>query len=205
MLLTDNELSESDPIPEAGLGRREKLLWIAAKLFLTKGYSATSVDEIAEAAGTTGPALYRLFDSKQDILEQICLAGMEMREAGVQRAVNQNYDDPHDTLRDLVRARIDFAFGRWGYQVPITMAEAKHLSPAVMRKMDTASEIGTSEWFRCLALIRPKTPTRQLLSTIYSVLTEISYVALSIDDLDVQENVRETLERVALAGLTSEI
>lgn len=204
MLRTEGELVNLDSVPEAELSRREKLLWIAAQLFRVKGYSATSVDEIAEAAGTTGPALYRLFDSKQEILDQICLAGMQVRRLGVEKAVSKNYEDPHDTLRDLVRERVDFAFSRWGYQVPITMAEAKHLSPAASRKIETASEIGSSEWFRCLAQIRPQTPTRQLLSTIYSVLMEISYVALSVDDLDVQENVRETLERVALAGLISD-
>src|SRR3546814_13545767 len=94
---------------------------IAAKSFLKKGYSATSIDEIAEAAGTTGPALYRMFDSKQDILDQLCLAGMEMRLSAIQDVVDRHYDDPRDTLRHLVRARIEFAFSAWGSQAPITL------------------------------------------------------------------------------------
>src|SRR3546814_1474954 len=97
---------------------------IAAKSFLKKGYSATSIDEIAEAAGTTGPALYRMFDSKQDILDQLCLAGMEMRLSAIQDVVDRHYDDPRDTLRHLVRARIEFAFSAWGSQAPIKIGRA---------------------------------------------------------------------------------
>lgn len=191
--------------PESGsdpeFDRRTKVLLIAAKSFLKKGYSATSIDEIAEAAGTTGPALYRMFDSKQDILDQLCLAGMEMRLSAIQDVVDRHYDDPRDTLRHLVRARIEFAFSAWGSQAPITLAEYKYLSRAAAKEVDAASEISMSEWFRCLAQIRPQTSTRELLSTIYAVLMEISYVALNIDDLLLDYDVRESLERIALAGL----
>ena len=183
--------------------KRESLLLVASRFFLRKGYSATSIDEIAEAAGTTGPALYRIFDSKQDILDQLCLAGMEMRLEGIQAAIGKGHDDPRDTLRDLVRARIEFAFSAWGAQAPITLAEHKYLSPAAARRVDTASEISLSEWLRCLSQVRPATPTRELLAIIYAVLLEISYVAVDIDDIGNGHDVRDILERVAMAGLTS--
>src|SRR3546814_4549349 len=44
------DFPESGSDPE--FDRRTKVLLIAAKSFLKKGYSATSIDEIAEAAGT---------------------------------------------------------------------------------------------------------------------------------------------------------
>jgi hypothetical protein len=43
----------------------------------------------------------------------------------MQEAIDKHYDDPHDTLRDLVRTQIDFDFGAWGCQAPITLAEYK--------------------------------------------------------------------------------
>jgi AcrR family transcriptional regulator len=191
--------SDSEP----ALGRREKLLLIAARLFLSKGYSATSIDDIAEAAGTTGPALYRIFDSKQDILDQLCLTGMDMRLQAIQASIDRHPGDPHATLRELVRARINFAFGAWGAQAPITLTEYKYLSPAARRQVDTASEISLSEWLRRLGQVRPETPTRELLATIYAVLMEITFVALHVDDLQLDQNVRSILERTAMAGLTS--
>ena len=195
--------SPTETDAEPGLGRREKLLLVAARFFLSKGYSATSIDEIAEAAGTTGPALYRIFDSKQDILDQLCLTGMDMRLEAIQEAVAGSHGDPEGALRALVRARIDFAFSAWGPQAPITLAEYKYLSPEAARQVDTASEIGLSEWFRCLAQIRPEAPTRELLATIYAVLMEITYVALHVDDLDLDQDARGILERTAMAGLLS--
>lgn len=198
------EFSNIQDIDNPELDRREVLLRIAAEYFLLNGYSATSVDEIADAAGTSGPALYRLFDSKQDILDQVCLTGMEVRLKGVLKAIDKKYEDPRDTLRDLVRSRIEFAFGPWGCQVPIIMAEYKHLSPAAAMRMDTGSQIGSSEWFRYLTRIRPEAPAQELLSVLYAVLLEISYVALYVDELDIGDDVRPILERLALAALTAD-
>jgi AcrR family transcriptional regulator len=187
---------------EDEVNNRTKFLWIAAKLFLSKGYAASSVDEIAAAAGTSAPALYRLFESKQDLLDQVCLAGMEDRMKGIHKAVSAGHGDPYSTLRLLVRQRIDFAFGPWGYQAPITLADYQHLSPPAARQLDAASEFGRSEWFRCMAQIRPEASTRELLSMIYSVLMEITFVALHLDDLGPVDDVCPTLERIAMAGLT---
>jgi AcrR family transcriptional regulator len=159
------------------------------------------VDEVAEAAGTTGPALYRLFASKREILDEICLVAMEKRLAGVRAAIEGGHHEPLETLRRLVKRRIDFALGPWGYQVPIALAESKHLSPRAGKKIAAASERGTAEWFRCLAQIRPDVPTEELLTVIYAVLMEITYVALHIDDLQLDGDVRPYLEEIAMAAL----
>jgi AcrR family transcriptional regulator len=184
------------------LNRREKILLIASKYFLNKGYLATSIDEIAEAAGTTGSALYRVFESKQDILENICAIGIDMKLKGVQEAIEKGYSDPKETLRLLVKNRIDFAFSPWGCQVPITEAEYQHLSPAAARRVDTAKEVNRCEWFRCLSQIRPETPTRKILTVIYAVLAQITYFGLHIDDLELKDDVRSILQNIAWAGLT---
>jgi AcrR family transcriptional regulator len=45
--------------------RREQLLDVALKLFASRGFNATTMDDIAEAAGVTKPLLYQHFDSKR--------------------------------------------------------------------------------------------------------------------------------------------
>jgi len=47
--------------------RRESILVAAAERFAARGYDATTLDEIAAAAGVTKPILYRHFGSKQDL------------------------------------------------------------------------------------------------------------------------------------------
>jgi hypothetical protein len=83
------------------------------------------------------------------------------------------------------------------------MAEHKHLSPAAAKRLDAASDLGTAEWFRCLAQIRPAAPTKELLTLLHAVLMEITYVALHLDDLDVKDDIRAILHRIAMVGLVS--
>jgi len=45
--------------------RREQLVEVALRLFAARGYTATTMDDIAEAAGVTKPLLYQHFDSKR--------------------------------------------------------------------------------------------------------------------------------------------
>ena len=47
--------------------RREQLLDVALAVFGRSGYHATSMNDVAEAAGVTKPVLYQHFDSKRDL------------------------------------------------------------------------------------------------------------------------------------------
>jgi AcrR family transcriptional regulator len=55
-----------EPVP-----RDRKILEAAAKLFYERGFSGVSVDEIGERAGVTGPAIYRHFKGKEEILTSL--------------------------------------------------------------------------------------------------------------------------------------
>lgn len=61
------------PVKEAGREQdaRERLLAGALELFNRKGYAATTVREIVEAAGVTKPVLYYYFRSKEGIYLEI--------------------------------------------------------------------------------------------------------------------------------------
>ena len=45
--------------------RRQQLIDVAREIFAARGYHATSMDDIAEAAGVTKPVLYQHFPSKR--------------------------------------------------------------------------------------------------------------------------------------------
>lgn len=62
--------------------RREQLLEVALKLFASRGFNATTMDDIAEAAGVTKPLLYQHFDSKRALyLELVDTVAESMLEA----------------------------------------------------------------------------------------------------------------------------
>ena len=57
--------------------RKDQLVAVAAELFRTRGYHAVGINDIAGAAGLTGPAVYRHFADKQTILAEVLLSGVE--------------------------------------------------------------------------------------------------------------------------------
>jgi len=62
---------------EQGSERREQLLDIAARLIASRGYSATTVRDIADEAGILSGSLYHHFSSKEAILEEILRGFMD--------------------------------------------------------------------------------------------------------------------------------
>ena len=65
--------------------RRDKIFTAAAQLFKTRGYHATSLNDVAEAAGMERATLYYYVSGKQEILQEIiqhaCLENLKMVEA----------------------------------------------------------------------------------------------------------------------------
>ena len=58
--------------------KRERILEEAVKLFYERGFSGTTLDDIAAALGVTKPFIYTHFRSKVELLEAICRPTIEM-------------------------------------------------------------------------------------------------------------------------------
>jgi TetR/AcrR family transcriptional regulator, cholesterol catabolism regulator len=74
---------------------------IAAELFAQKGYRATTVREIADAAGILSGSLYHHFDSKESIGDEI-LSGFVNEVLADYRAAVAEATDPRATLEQIV-------------------------------------------------------------------------------------------------------
>jgi TetR/AcrR family transcriptional regulator, cholesterol catabolism regulator len=75
--------------PSLADGREAQLLAIARKLFAQKGYDATSLRDIAEAAQITKAALYYYFPNKDALYERVVIESMDSLLAEVQAAVSR--------------------------------------------------------------------------------------------------------------------
>jgi AcrR family transcriptional regulator len=87
----------------AGSERRDEILAIAAELFAARGFAATTVREIADAAGILSGSLYHHFDSKESMADELVHELLE-RVLDEYRAIVAAGDEPVPTLRALVRA-----------------------------------------------------------------------------------------------------
>ncbi|GAA2898945.1 TetR family transcriptional regulator KstR2 [Streptosporangium fragile] len=62
---------DSEGTAAARAERRAELLATAAEIFASRGYAATTVREVADAAGMLGGSLYYHFDSKESMIDEI--------------------------------------------------------------------------------------------------------------------------------------
>ena len=105
--------------------RREELLSIAAGLFAERGLRATTVRDIADAAGILSGSLYHHFSSKEAIVDEI-LRGFLDALFGEYRRIVEAGLGPRETLEQLVRASFE-AIHRNRDEVAIYQDELKHL------------------------------------------------------------------------------
>ncbi|MEE4024222.1 TetR/AcrR family transcriptional regulator [Gordonia sp. PKS22-38] len=91
---------------QAKAARRAELLEAAARLMAERGFTGVTLEDIGRAVGISGPAMYRHFSSKTDLLDQMLVdISQRLRDGGAE--VVEGATDPEQTLRELIRFHID--------------------------------------------------------------------------------------------------
>lgn len=98
--MTSNPIIQ-DPATGAPQSRRDQLLLIAAHLIASRGYSATTVRDIADEAGILSGSLYHHFSSKEAILEEILRSFLDDLLARFQTISDAGLD-PRETFDELI-------------------------------------------------------------------------------------------------------
>lgn len=150
--------------------RRRQLLDTATAVFAERGYHATSMNDVAEAAGVTKPVLYQHFSSKRDLfVELLSDIGDELRDtiakatadaAGPRQQIEEGFrayfrfvGDHTDSFRVLfgAGARRDPEFAAFARTVEAAIADAiAELivvggQPAAHRQLLAHSIVGMTE------------------------------------------------------------
>jgi AcrR family transcriptional regulator len=84
-----------------GSERRDEILAIAARRFAERGFAATTVREIADAAGILSGSLYHHFDSKESMADELVHELLDRVLADYRLAIARA-DEAEATLRALV-------------------------------------------------------------------------------------------------------
>lgn len=89
----------------SGTNRKEQILNRAASMFRSKGYSATSMRDIANELEIEAASLYHHIKSKEEILETICF-GMADKFLGAINEVNDIYFNAEEKLRMAIKNHV---------------------------------------------------------------------------------------------------
>jgi AcrR family transcriptional regulator len=108
------------------MSRRDDLLELAARLFAERGFRATTVRDIADAAGILSGSLYHHFDSKESMVDEI-LTRFQDELFGRYEEIVARGKGPRETLEAVVTASFE-AIDAHHAEVAIYQNEAKYLS-----------------------------------------------------------------------------
>lgn len=113
--------------------KRERILEEAVKLFYERGFTGTTLDDIAAELGVTKPFIYTHFRSKVDLLAALCTPTIEMSLAAVENAAQR----PGTPTQRLRQAIIDFTNVILSRQanIAIFFREEKNLAPQALEEI----------------------------------------------------------------------
>jgi len=110
--------------------RRRQVLTVASELFAKKGFEATSIRDIATAAGMMSGSLYYHFASKEDLYIAVQDASISKIFNAVSGAI-AGIDDPWERLEAAAIAHAEAILDRSGFRVLVTPLFPPGLDAAV--------------------------------------------------------------------------
>ncbi|WP_406457432.1 TetR/AcrR family transcriptional regulator [Streptomyces sp. NBC_00876] len=186
----------------AGLAvsRREEILVEAIRLFDERGFQSVSTDDIGEAAGATGPSIYKHFPTKTDLLVAAVVRGGEQRRAGTARALSAP-GTPRETLDRLLRSYVEFAVDQ-SHLIGLLIGELDQLPEKERKGARQTQREYLGLWVRLLDEVRPGLDPAEARITVSAVLTVIDNAArtgASGDRPDLADRLTEIGSAVLLA------
>ncbi|MBC3541588.1 TetR/AcrR family transcriptional regulator [Rufibacter sediminis] len=112
--------------------RRENIIEIAAQLFKQKGFSGTSMRDLAEQVGMDAATMYHYISSKDEILKTICfgIATTYITQLGEIESSDSSYIEK---LKALVRLHLHLMTTK-GAEVSVANNDWKYLSPEALQE-----------------------------------------------------------------------
>jgi AcrR family transcriptional regulator len=94
-------------VAEVEIRSHDRILLKALTLFSDRGYDATSVREICEAAGVTKPTLYHFYGSKEGVYRTLVEGTLDEYRRGV-RAIVEEAGSVPERLKQIARGHFEY-------------------------------------------------------------------------------------------------
>jgi AcrR family transcriptional regulator len=171
----------------------------AAELFQERGFHATGIDDIGEAAGVSGPAIYRHFKSKDAILLAILDQALDDLAEVIDRARIEG-DDPATQLERFVRTQAGFAI-KSPHVVDLLANERNHLPLPDRSRIVRKQRLNRAEWMHVISEARPDLLDPGVRLRLYGIVGLFrDMVTAPVREIDREELV-DVMARMVLAAV----
>ncbi len=172
--------------------RDRRILLAAQRLFHERGFDAVGMDEVGETAGITGPAIYRHFNGKDELLGTLF---EEAVNALLVRVGDQQFDDPYEELAFLAEAHAEFVYEHQEL-ASIMIRDDRSLSEPFQRRHHRRERPYIERWISVLGRCYPERTQDELTSATFATLHMLNSIGTWPSDA------RRTKE---LAGLLADM
>jgi AcrR family transcriptional regulator len=139
--------------------RSEQILRTAMHLFHERGFDGVGVDLIGEKAGVSGPAIYRYFSGKDEILITLLDEAIDR----VLMSTGGQFDDPREELEHLVRGHVQRALEEREL-MSVWTKERNSIPKAYRSRLSARIKRYIDRWVDCLHACYPD-QSRDVLTT----------------------------------------
>ncbi len=171
----------------------------ATELFRERGFRETSLGDIGAAAGVSGPAIYRYFDGKGELLSVLIEeAAVTWRET-VDNVLNED-TPPTVTLERLIDAAIVLQL-RNGNLRDVFVKEYRSLDDEARRRVARIERVRMAEWVHLLCEVQPSLSDEEARAAV----TMVDGMLRSITSLSGigREQLARVMKDMVLGGLLS--
>lgn len=152
----------------AAAERRQMILDSAAELFRTRGFHGAGMDDIAAAAGVTGPAIYRHFPGKDALLVTLFDQLGERLEETVARARTGSRTG-RERLESLVAGHVRLALDHRA-MIVLWLTEERNLPEPDRRRARRAMRAYVEEWAELLRPLRPELSDEERRTSVHAAI-----------------------------------
>jgi AcrR family transcriptional regulator len=178
--------------------RHDEFLRAAAQLFAERGYAGTSVDDVGNRLGVSGPAIYWHFASKEALLTEMLSDISDRLLVGGTRCTSNARDDRH-ALANLVRWQVQFALEH-PELITVQARDLAHVPLPARQRIRRTQRLYAEQWVAALGGVAPEVPEslrRAATHAAIGLINSTPYLAPSLN----QASVASLLEHMALAAL----
>jgi AcrR family transcriptional regulator len=196
----DDEITGGHAKTKKGVRRRAEIMAAATGLFRDRGFRATSLDDIGAVAGISGPAIYRYFKSKHELLSMLVEEAAITWRVTVDEVLNQN-TPPLVTLEHLIDAAVTLQLENGNLRT-VYQQEFRLLDEDDRRRVARIDRVTMAEWVHLLCEVRPGLTDEEARAAVMMVdglLRSVSSLPSGVDG----ERLAGVMKDMALGGLLS--